>query len=139
MIAAANSTTGARDLEMTNILELHGAPSGNCIRAAIVLEEADLLYTIRFVDLATHEQKQSAHLALNPATKAPVLVEQTQDEAPFVATRSSSIVCYGGKAAGRLLPEDHRTRASLTTTGHSVDFDDDQPDRETDEKRCIGW
>jgi len=56
-----------------------------------------LLYTIRFVDLATHEQKQSAHLALNPATKAPVLVEQTQDEAPFVATRSSSIVCYGGR------------------------------------------
>jgi GST-like protein len=72
---------------MTNILELHGAPSGNCIRAAIVLEEADLLYTIRFVDLATHEQKQSAHLALNPATKEPVLVEQKQDEAPFVATR----------------------------------------------------
>lgn len=105
-------TTGARDTEMTKILELHGAPTGNCIRAAIALEEAELPYTVRFVNLANHEQKQSAHLALNPAAKVPVLVEKEADEAPFVITQSNAIVFYAAeKRPGRLLPEDDRARA----------------------------
>ncbi len=97
---------------MTKSLELHGAPTGNCIRAAIALEEAGLPYTVRFVDLAIQEQKQSAHLALNPAGKVPVLVERKTDEAPFVITQSNAIVFYAAEQRpGRLLPGDDRARA----------------------------
>jgi len=48
-------------------LELYGARTGNCRRAAISLEEAGLAYRVRQVDLAGGAQRSSAHLALNPA------------------------------------------------------------------------
>jgi GSH-dependent disulfide-bond oxidoreductase len=38
---------------MKTILELYGAQTGNCIRAAIALEEAGLSYTPKLVDLSS--------------------------------------------------------------------------------------
>jgi GST-like protein len=38
---------------MKTTLELYGAQTGNCIRAAIALEEAGLSYTPKLVDLSS--------------------------------------------------------------------------------------
>jgi glutathione S-transferase len=54
-------------------LELHGAKTGNCLRAAIGLSEAGLTYRIRHLDLRRGDQRDRAHLALNPEEKVPVL------------------------------------------------------------------
>jgi GST-like protein len=90
---------------MNALLELHGAPTGNCIRAAIALEEAELTYTVRRVNLSQGEHKAGDHLALNPAGKVPVLVERRGDESPFVLTQSNAIIFYAAeKAPDRLLP-----------------------------------
>ena len=97
---------------MKTDLELYGAQTGNCIRAAIALEEAGLPYTPKLVDLSRDAQRGAAHLALNPAGKVPVLVEKEEGREPFVLTQSNAIILYAaGKAAGRLLPESERARA----------------------------
>jgi GST-like protein len=97
---------------MTTTLELYGAQTGNCIRAAIALEEAGLPYTPRLVDLASGEHTGADHLALNPAGKVPVLVEKEEGREPFILTQSNAIILYAAaKAPGRLLPESDRDRA----------------------------
>jgi GST-like protein len=87
-------------------LELHGAKTGNCLRAAIALSEAGLPYKIRHVDLGRGKQRDEAHLALNPAGKVPVLVARGSSNVPtFVVTQSSAILFYAdAEAPGRILP-----------------------------------
>jgi GST-like protein len=87
-------------------LELHGAKTGNCLRAAIGLSEAGLTYRIRHLDLRRGDQRDRAHLVLNPAGKVPVLVVRGgADERPFVLTQSNAILFYAAdRAPGQLLP-----------------------------------
>lgn len=97
-------------------LELHGAKTGNCLRAAIALSEAGLLYKTRYVDLGRGEQRDQSRLALNPAGKVPVLVARgSVNVQAFVLTQSSAILFYAdAEAPGRILPShaDHaRIRA----------------------------
>jgi GST-like protein len=85
-------------------LELHGAKTGNCLRAAIGLSEASLPYKIRHVDLGRGRQRDEARL--NPAGKVPVLVARGSSNVPaFVLTQSSAILFYAdAEAPGRILP-----------------------------------
>jgi GST-like protein len=95
-------------------LELHGARTGNCLRAAIGLSEAGLLYKTHHVDLGRGEQRDQSHLALNPAGKVPVLVARGSVSAQaFVLTQSSAILFYADAAApSRILPP-HADRARI--------------------------
>ena len=65
---------------MNSTIELHGAQTGNSVRAAIALEEAGLTYTPRLVDLSSGAHQGADHLALNPLGKVPVLVEKQEAE-----------------------------------------------------------
>src|SRR5580704_18138198 len=96
-------------------LELHGAKTGNCLRAAIGLSEAGLLYKTRHVDLSRGEQGDPSHLALNPAGKVPVLVAKGAVNArAFVLTQSSAILFYAdAEAPGRILPPHAADRARI--------------------------
>ncbi|HEY2399510.1 MAG TPA: glutathione S-transferase family protein [Steroidobacteraceae bacterium] len=83
------------------MLELYGAKTGNCLRAAVGLSEAGLTYEVRQMDLRSGEHRNAAHLALNPAGKVPVLVVDSD----VVITQSSAILFYASEQApGRLLP-----------------------------------
>lgn len=87
---------------MKTTIELYGAPTGNCVRAAIALEVAGIKYAVRHVDLTRGGQRASGYLAINPAGKVPALVETT-DNQRFVLTQSNAIILYAdGKAPGRL-------------------------------------
>jgi GST-like protein len=90
----------------TSDLELHGARTGNCLRAAIGLSEAGLLYKTRRVDLRRGEQRDAPHLALNPAGKVPVLIAPGSVKAQaFVLSQSNAILFYADATApGRILP-----------------------------------
>jgi len=95
-------------------LELHGAKTGNCLRAAVGLTEAGLLYKICHVDLGRGEQRDEPLVALNPAGKVPVLVARGSVNAQaFVLTQSSAILFYAdAEAPGRILPP-HADRARI--------------------------
>jgi len=98
--------SASAEFGITLDLELHGARTGNCLRAAIGLSEADLLYKTRHVDLRRGEQRDAPYLALNPAGKVPVLIARGSVKAQaFVLTQSNAILFYADAAApGRILP-----------------------------------
>ncbi|MBW4022618.1 MAG: glutathione S-transferase family protein [Proteobacteria bacterium] len=97
---------------MDSTVELYGAQTGNCIRAAIALEEVGLSYTPKLIDLSSGAHQGTDYLALNPLGKVPVLVEKEEGREPFVLTQSNAIILHAaGKVAGRLLPENDRERA----------------------------
>jgi len=85
---------------------LYGSKTGNCLRAAIGLEEAGLRYEIRRVNLQFGEQRGPDFLALNPAGKVPVLVGSIAAfGGRFVLTQSNAILLFAeSQVPGRLLP-----------------------------------
>lgn len=90
---------------MNPIFALYGEHTGNCIRAAIALEEAAITYEERHIALARGEHRQSAFLKINPTGKVPALVQQGED-GPFVLTQSNAIIFYADSLApGKLAPE----------------------------------
>ncbi|MDB5976200.1 MAG: Glutathione S-transferase [Nevskia sp.] len=91
---------------------LYGAKTGNCLRAAIGLEEAGLPYEIRRVNLQFGEQRGPDFLALNPAGKVPVLVGRAAAVGGrFVLTQSNAILLFADiQAPGRLLPTSVKQR-----------------------------
>ncbi len=97
---------------MTTTLELHGAQTGNCIRAAIALEEAGLSYTPKLVDLSSGAHQGAPHLALNPLGKVPVLVEKEEGQQPFILCQSNAIILHvAEKTDGQLVPNTGREKA----------------------------
>lgn len=88
---------------MIRPIELHGAPTGNCIRAAIALEEAGLPYLVRHVDLRSGEQQRPPLRVLNPAGKVPVMVDFSDAAAPLVLSQSNAIVLYAAERAPETL------------------------------------
>jgi GST-like protein len=86
-------------------IELYGAPTGNCFRAAIAFEEAGLAYVAKRLNLNNGDQRRASYLSLNPAGRVPTLVEATAGKPPFVLSQSNAIMLYASeKAPGKLLP-----------------------------------
>src|SRR5215813_1252341 len=93
---------------------LYGAPTGNCIRAAIALEEAGLPYVVRKIDLRNGEQHSASYLSLNPAGLVPTIVVQAEGVDSLVITQSNAIIFYAAeRAAGRLLPKEGDAQRAL--------------------------
>jgi GST-like protein len=94
------------EAEMETKLELYAAPTGNCLRATMALEEAGIPYTLKTVDLRSSEHKRPPYTDLNPAGLVPTAVESAAGVSKLVLTQSNAIIFYAaGKAPGRLLPE----------------------------------
>ncbi|MDF3887173.1 glutathione S-transferase family protein [Cupriavidus basilensis] len=98
---------------MQNALELYGAQTGNCIRAAIALEEAGIAYSARPVNLATGEHQGQELRSLNPFGKVPVLVQRASG-AGFVLAQSNAIILFAAEfSPTTLLPADPVARAKV--------------------------
>lgn len=91
---------------MQNLIELYGAQTGNCLRAAIALIEADIPFTVRHVDLRAGAHMTPTFKVLNPAGKVPTLVDHSFTP-PLVIHQSNAIVQYAdAKAPGKLSPSE---------------------------------
>ena len=98
---------------MRNSIDLYGALTGNCIRAAIALDEAGIGYTPKPIDLAAGEQQGEQLLGLNEFGKVPVLVER-RDDGNFVLTQSNAIIFFAAERSQNvLLPADPLARAKV--------------------------
>jgi GST-like protein len=100
---------------LTHDLELWGARTGNCLRAAIALAEAGIAHTIRRVDLRQGEHRGAEHLARNPMGKVPVLTGHAFGR-PLNLSQSNAILLFADQVApARLLPggEDPRRSVAL--------------------------
>jgi len=80
-------------------LVLHGAPTGNCFRAAIALSEAALPFAVQRIQLRHGEHKQAGYLAVNPLGQVPALAIPEHDGPGSFLTQSNAIMFYAAEAA----------------------------------------
>ncbi len=85
----------------------------NSIKVPIALEELDLEYTLRPVNIRQGGQREPDFLAVNPAGKVPVLVVENAAGNRITLTESAAILVFLAEKHGKLLPTDHIARARV--------------------------
>jgi GST-like protein len=94
------------------MIDFYTANSSNGQRAAIMLEECGLPYTLHKLDLFAGDQRKPDYLAVNPAGAIPTIVDSDgPGGAPFTLAQSGAILVYLAEKTGRFMPRDPRRRA----------------------------
>lgn len=96
------------------MLEVYAFSTPNSVRVPVALEEMELEYTLRPINVRKGEQKEPAFKVINPNGKVPVLVDPAGPKGTrFVLTESSAILIYLAEKTGKLLPRDGEERACV--------------------------
>ena len=82
-------------------IELFTASTPNGIKASIALEELELPYVARGIDLGQGVQKEDWFLKINPNGRIPAIIDH--DNHGFRVFESGAILLYLARKAGRLL------------------------------------
>ena len=88
------------------MLELYTATTPNGWKASVTLEELELPYEVRAVDIFAGEQKHPDYLKLNPNGRIPTLVDDG-----FAIFESGAIMLWLAEKTGRLMPTDRKGRS----------------------------
>ena len=84
------------------MIDLYTSPTPNGWKAAMVLEELALDYTVKYIDLAVGDQHKPSFLAMNPNGRIPVIVDH--DASEQIIFDSNAILFYLAEKTGKLLP-----------------------------------
>lgn len=96
------------------MLQVYAFSTPNSVRVPIVLEELELAYDLKPINVRKGEQKAPSYLAINPNGKVPVLVDPDgPDGRPLTLTESGAILIYLAEKTGRLLPPSGEARARV--------------------------
>jgi glutathione S-transferase len=90
---------------------LYTASTPNGWKASIALEEMELDYQVRRIDLMAGEQKEDWYLELNPNGRIPTLVDHGADD--FAVFESGAILMYLAEKTGQLMPSDALGRSRV--------------------------
>jgi glutathione S-transferase/GST-like protein len=93
------------------MIELYSAATPNGHKISIALEELQLPYTLRVIDLAAGEQKERWFLKINPNARIPAIVDR--DNGDFPVFESGAILLYLAEKAGKLMPADEKGRSRV--------------------------
>lgn len=92
-----------------SLIEVYSWPTPNGHKVHIMLEECDLPYQVKPVDIGAGEQFEPAFLAISPNNKVPAIVDpQGPDGAPLALFESGAILLYLAAKTGKFLPKDPR-------------------------------
>ena len=80
-------------------VELYGAKTGNCLRVSVALDEAEIPYIVRKLDLGRSEHRTPEHLSRNPVGKVPTLVECFRDGRVLTLSQSNAILMYAAEGS----------------------------------------
>lgn len=95
---------------MTATIELYAFATPNGKKPAIALEEMQLPYTARKIDIAKGEQHSPEYLAINPNGKIPAIRDL---ETGTVVFESGAILLYLAEKTGQLIPSDRDGRIQV--------------------------
>jgi GST-like protein len=96
------------------MITVYAFSTPNSVRVPILLEELQLEYELKPVNVRKGEQESPEFLPLNPNGKVPVLVDSEGPEVEdFTLTESGAILIYLAEKTGRLLPADVGGRARV--------------------------
>ena len=93
------------------MIDLYTAATPNGHKVSIALEELELPYTLKVLDLMKGEQKQPAFLAINPNGRIPAIVDRDADD--FAVFESGACLIYLAEKTGRLMPGDAKGRSRV--------------------------
>lgn len=91
------------------MISLYTAATPNGHKISIALEELQLPYELRVLDLGKKEQKEPWFLALNPNGRIPAIVDHDHDD--FSVFESGAILVYLAEQTGKLMPADIKGRS----------------------------
>jgi len=92
-------------------IELFTWATPNGWKASATLEELDLPYVLRPINITKGEQKAPEYTAINPNGRIPAIVDH--DAGGFAVFESGAIMIYLAEKAGRLLPADAKGRSEV--------------------------
>lgn len=94
------------------LIELHTAPTPNGWKISIMLEEAELPYDVRWVNIGKGQQFAESFLAISPNNKIPAIVDTAPDDGgePISVFETGAILLYLAEKCGKFLPPDVRGR-----------------------------
>lgn len=94
------------------MLELYTFPTPNALKVLIFLEECDVPYRLRRVDILNGEQFRDQFLAISPNNKVPAIVDlDTESGGPVALFESGAILAYLAERTGQFIPADPAGRA----------------------------
>ena len=86
------------------MITLYAFATPNCQKISIALEELDLAYEVKLVDIRKNEQNAPDFLKISPNNKVPAIVVHDAHGEPMPLFESGAILTYLGEKTGRLLP-----------------------------------
>ena len=93
------------------MITLYGMTSPNVVKIIIALEELELPYRLKTVDVFKGEQFDPEFVRLNPSAKVPVIVDTDGPGGkPYMVFDSGAILIYLAEKARKLLPADGTAR-----------------------------
>ncbi|HEV7228322.1 glutathione S-transferase N-terminal domain-containing protein [Brevundimonas sp.] len=99
---------------MTSPIELWYWPTPNGWKISIALEEMELPYDLKPVNIGTGEQFDPAFQALSPNGRMPAIVDPDGPGGrPLSIFESGAILQYLGAKSGRFYPQDARSKAEV--------------------------
>lgn len=95
-------------------IELYAFDTPNGRKISVALEEMDLPYTVKVVDIRKGDQFSEAFLRISPNNKIPAIVDPDgPGGTPLSVFESGAILLYLGEKTGRFLPRDLRARVPV--------------------------
>jgi GST-like protein len=92
-------------------IELYYWPTPNGWKISIMLEECELPYEVRAVNIGRGEQFRPEFLAISPNNRIPAIVDPDgPDGQPISVFESGAILQYLGRKTGKFYPSDERKR-----------------------------
>lgn len=98
---------------MPDPIDFYYAPTPNGWKVGIMLEECELPYTVRPLNLATGDQFAPDYLEISPNAKMPAIVDHDVAGEPVPVFESGAILLYLAEKTGRFAPTDARGRKEL--------------------------
>lgn len=96
------------------MIELHAFDTPNGRKITVALEEMELPYSIRIVDLSRGEQFDPGFLTISPNGKIPAIVDtEGPSGRPVSVFESGAILIYLGEKTGKFWPRDLEARVPV--------------------------
>jgi GST-like protein len=86
------------------MIEFYYQPSPNTWKVAVMLEECELAYTVKPINILAGEQNAPAFLKINPNNKIPAIVDLDAPSGPLAMFESGAILVYLAEKTGKFLP-----------------------------------
>ncbi|TXN43712.1 glutathione S-transferase N-terminal domain-containing protein [Methylobacterium sp. WL7] len=95
------------------MIELYAWNTPNGRKISVALEEMNLPYRVRTVDITKGEQFDPAFLAISPNNRIPAIVDPDGPGGSISVFESGAILLYLAEKSGRFLPADPRQRMAV--------------------------